>query len=826
MRVIEDMYDARFVHEKNHSARREEKLQKAKASNTFDSSIEDDSSGNSFPVFVVQRLTTVVGLKSLTDQIGWDLIFNIDRSYKAYAEVETFKHFLQEMFNDDDLLFFLYVRSIISKMLRVNFSSRWILVHGADRQPKALFLTFSECVQLSHKIFGKNCSKIRKQFIASIIASKKLIGVMNKKEDTRKIDVRDMLHLSTTGFRRAQAGLDMPSERYYEALNDNDDSNNWSMNYRNRHDKTKSNSLEKRKNSPDYMRNQSTDNMRNLSTSTSGAVTPSSNGFDFSSPNLRRDRKKDIVSTDNTPPNVLATKMGNQRRNGSDQTWTDSNKNGRGKGGVSTGQSPVYTPGISISEDDHSGSEEVEVDFTWSEAFKKVRDGDITSTDDSPCYTSRLSGNHTQPDGIDFTWSQAFINEKNNDIIETCESPGKKSRMLKKSDHFFIKENIGMPSNDDIDFSYNEAYKDIMENENIRGQSPSKRSKSSENNISKKENKDSMKHGKMKNEKKIEKNESFDNFSYNEAFKNISEKDFVRGKSPARLRSSPIPSPRQREQISSKSQSNEDYSGGGDFTYNEAFKEGSGKGTIRGVSPARVRQPLKTSEKTSTDVQRSLDENENENQDNTDFTYSQAFKGVRAKNDVRDDVRTSRSPARDRNQSDSPKELNTSVWNDVGHESETNSEKDDKKKKKKKVEKGEKSRGRRSVDDTTDGEKGEIRGRGRGSESDRRNSNKESSFFSPSGTRNDDNEYYNHHNSVENRDKDISEETEAKRRKSVSSGSTGKTPKRKSDSKKNKDKSRRVTVSPKVCLYLFIYTHLNLFIYLFIHIFIYLFVHI
>ena len=839
MRVIEDMYDARFVHEKNHSARREEKLQRAKASNTFDSSIEDDAFGNYFPVFVVQRLTTVVGLKSLTDQIGWDLLCNIDRNYKAYAEVETFKHFLQEKFNDDDLLFFLYVRSIIAKMLRVNFSSRWILVHGADRQPKALFLTFSECVQVSHKIFGKNCSKIRKQYIASIIASKKLVGVVNKKEDTRKIDVRDILHLSTMNFRRSQSGLDMLSERNYEALTDNDNGNNkWSETYRNRNDKIRNDSADKRKNTPDHMRNQSTDHMRNQSNNSNGVVTPSNKGFDFTSPNAQHQRKKNVVSTDNTSPTVLANKAGNHGRNRTDHTWTDSDKNGQGKDGVSTDQSPMYTPGMSITEDDHSGSEEV--DFTWSEAFKKVRDGNITSTDDSPCYTSRLTGNNIQPEGIDFTWSQAFINEKNNDIIETCESPGKKSRMLKKSDHYFKKENYGSASNDDIDFSYNEAFKDIMGSDDVRGQSPSRRSKSTENNNLNKEDKDSSKNGKMKNEKKIEKSESFDNFSYNEAFKNSSEKDIVRGKSPARVRNSQIPSPRQREIIVANFENSRD----DDFSYSEAFKEGSGKGTIRGVSPARLRQPHTISEKSSKNIQKSLDQNENENdnenQDKTAFTYSQAFKDVRN----RDDVRTSRSPARGTSPNTLPDKLKNSSRTDVGYDSESNSDKDDKKKKKK-VEKGEKSDRRRSVEGTTNVEKGEIRGRGRGvnSENGRRNdadsaervgysdyasirsrhdnnssspnnrrsekirkednvySNKESMSLSRSGTRNDDNEYYSHKSSVENRDNDNCEETEAKRRKSTSSGSTGKTPKRKSDSnKRNKDKSRRVTVSPKVCL--------------------------
>ena len=210
MRIIEDMYDARFIHEKNHVLRRETKLQRVQSSGSIDVSLADDQFWSSFPVFVVQRLTTVVGLKNLTDQTGWDLLCNIDRNYKEFSEIETFKNFLQEQHSEEDLLFFLYVRSIIAKILKVNFSARWILVHGPERQPKTLFLTFLECIQISFKVFGASNCDLGREFLSSIIASKKLVGKLCKREDTRKvedtrkIDVRDVLHLATLGYRKSQ----------------------------------------------------------------------------------------------------------------------------------------------------------------------------------------------------------------------------------------------------------------------------------------------------------------------------------------------------------------------------------------------------------------------------------------------------------------------------------------------------------------------------------------------------------------------------------------------------------------------------------------------
>lgn len=67
MRIIEDIYDARFAHEKNHVLK---KQAKEYVSEGDEESEPDCSFLTIFPVFTVQRLTTVIGLKVLSDQIG------------------------------------------------------------------------------------------------------------------------------------------------------------------------------------------------------------------------------------------------------------------------------------------------------------------------------------------------------------------------------------------------------------------------------------------------------------------------------------------------------------------------------------------------------------------------------------------------------------------------------------------------------------------------------------------------------------------------------------------------------------------------------------
>ena len=207
MRVVEDIYDARFAHEKSHMIRKEKQKMNRERLYGNPDPVEDEgdfSFCNSFPVFVAQRLTTVIGLKALTDQTGWDLLCNIDRNYKDFLEIETFKFFLQEKFGDEDLLFFLYLRSIISKMLKMNFSGRWTLVHGPERQPKPIYVTYQECVQISFKVFGNSYGDLGKDFLTSLVTSRKLVGRLNKREDSRKIEVRDLLYLAVLGYHKTQ----------------------------------------------------------------------------------------------------------------------------------------------------------------------------------------------------------------------------------------------------------------------------------------------------------------------------------------------------------------------------------------------------------------------------------------------------------------------------------------------------------------------------------------------------------------------------------------------------------------------------------------------
>lgn len=85
-----------------------------------------------FPIFVVRNIGTNVGLRTICDQSCWDLLFNITIFRRDSLEVELFCRFLQEYYDRDELLFFLYVKSIIGRVLNINFKTRWLNSNSAS----------------------------------------------------------------------------------------------------------------------------------------------------------------------------------------------------------------------------------------------------------------------------------------------------------------------------------------------------------------------------------------------------------------------------------------------------------------------------------------------------------------------------------------------------------------------------------------------------------------------------------------------------------------------------------------------------------------------
>jgi hypothetical protein len=145
MRLIEDAYDGRFVHEK---------MDVERDNDPAADDLDADQHLSSFPVFLVRQLSNLVGLKNLVDQTCWDFLYNAVRYRSEFLEVEIFLRFLQEFYDQDDLLFFLYVRAVVARTLNISFKRRWAKGESAGRPQKTLWMSFREASLVSKAVFG------------------------------------------------------------------------------------------------------------------------------------------------------------------------------------------------------------------------------------------------------------------------------------------------------------------------------------------------------------------------------------------------------------------------------------------------------------------------------------------------------------------------------------------------------------------------------------------------------------------------------------------------------------------------------------------------
>jgi hypothetical protein len=191
MRCIEDLYDSRFAHEAAEIGRED--------------LVDAENEASIFPLFVVKRMSMKVGLRSLVDQTCWDLLYNAHIYRRDYLEVEMFCRFLQEFYDHDDLLFFLYVRSVVAKQLHVTFKTRWAKSDGPGRQPKSLWLSFRECVSVSKIVFGDANEAMCRDFMG--IVTPQMVGQKGDgvgAADTRRIDITQFLHLAVVGYHQTR----------------------------------------------------------------------------------------------------------------------------------------------------------------------------------------------------------------------------------------------------------------------------------------------------------------------------------------------------------------------------------------------------------------------------------------------------------------------------------------------------------------------------------------------------------------------------------------------------------------------------------------------
>lgn len=105
---IEEIYSIRFIKDTNSL---KSQLSRKKEINM----------NHSFPIFVLDFLFKKYVKKSIVDRHCLDLLLSVYHYKDSIKEVEIFSNFLNENYDTDDLIFFLFVRSCIEREMNILF---------------------------------------------------------------------------------------------------------------------------------------------------------------------------------------------------------------------------------------------------------------------------------------------------------------------------------------------------------------------------------------------------------------------------------------------------------------------------------------------------------------------------------------------------------------------------------------------------------------------------------------------------------------------------------------------------------------------------------
>jgi hypothetical protein len=137
----------------------------------------------SFPIFVVEFLMNKYVKKHMVDQNALDILLSCEHFRKSNSEIDIFAKFLNEEYDTDDLIFFLFVRSCIEKQLRFTYieksQNNIKLKYQDDRDEyidTEIYLNIKSCINskcliyitVANTIFGNEDEILMNSFMEKI----------------------------------------------------------------------------------------------------------------------------------------------------------------------------------------------------------------------------------------------------------------------------------------------------------------------------------------------------------------------------------------------------------------------------------------------------------------------------------------------------------------------------------------------------------------------------------------------------------------------------------------------------------------------------------
>jgi hypothetical protein len=212
MRHVEDLYDNRFDRDTMDLAEEEAAAAEGKKAPA--------RPPQSFPAFVASWFSAHFGLKTLVDRVCWDLVYSVHRLRGTSVDVELFARFLEQKYDPDDLLFFLYVRSVLQKQLKLSLRARWAEMGtragatstAARAGPEPILLTLGQVRAVLRAVFGSESDALFKALMTVVerfMQSEMDAGRSNADaEGIARIDASDLLRIALEEYHDTRPAAD------------------------------------------------------------------------------------------------------------------------------------------------------------------------------------------------------------------------------------------------------------------------------------------------------------------------------------------------------------------------------------------------------------------------------------------------------------------------------------------------------------------------------------------------------------------------------------------------------------------------------------------
>lgn len=132
---------------------------------------QDQINNDSFPKFIIEFYTGKHCKKYLSDQSILDLLISADYYKDKSREVEIFIKFLNEEYDSEDLIFFLFIRTCIEKEKKILFFEKakeeiaLLLYEDKDQVDTELYLNMKSCEKIAKIVFGKEIDSDKEMII-------------------------------------------------------------------------------------------------------------------------------------------------------------------------------------------------------------------------------------------------------------------------------------------------------------------------------------------------------------------------------------------------------------------------------------------------------------------------------------------------------------------------------------------------------------------------------------------------------------------------------------------------------------------------------------